>query len=110
MSKRGSRNSKFIGGKSWSTSSFKQSIKKGRSGLKKEKTKHKEFEAVRKIFNLEATNLNYIKYCNEYINIANKQIRKRIIDNLENIEDRIKQDGREFTIETYFNFQYHLKE
>ncbi|WP_047549083.1 hypothetical protein [Psychroserpens sp. Hel_I_66] len=110
MSKRGSRSSKFIGGKSWSTSSFRQSIKKGKSGLKKEKRKSKEFEAVREVFKLETTSPSYIKYHNEYLNIANKQIRKRVIDNLLNIEDRMKQDGRAFTIETYFNFQYHLRE
>ncbi|MBD0824432.1 hypothetical protein [Aestuariibaculum marinum] len=110
MSQRGSKSSKFIGGKSWSPLKPKDSPRKGKSGQKKENKMVREFEAVRLKFNLSKEDPDYIKYLDEYLSISNKEMRKRVLNNLEDVHEKIENDKRVFSIETYFKFQYHLKE
>ncbi|MDA9089717.1 hypothetical protein N9K15_02110 [Maribacter arcticus] len=108
MSKRGSKNSKFIGGVSWKPVKFKQG-KPGKKDIKNENTKVNQFETIRKAFDLEGDDPEYRKYLKVFLEINNKKMRQKAIDNIEDFKSKAELDVRPFSIATYFNFQYHLK-
>lgn len=108
MSKRGSKSSNFIGGVSWRPVKFKQG-KPGKKDIKNENNKVNQFEVIRKAFDLSIDDLEYNKYLNVFLEINNKKMRQKVIDNIEDFKYKSELDGRPYSIATYFNFQYHLK-
>ncbi|WP_100613615.1 hypothetical protein [Confluentibacter citreus] len=108
MSQRGSRSAKFIGGVSWKPNKFKQN-KPGKKELKKDNKKFAEFEVVRKVFNLSLNDPDYLKYLDVFLEINNKKMRHKAIENIKDFKAKAEADNRPYSIETYFKFQYHLK-
>ena len=108
MSQRGSKSSKFIGGVSWKPVKFRQG-KQDKKELKKENKKVNTFELIRKVFNLSTEDSEYNKYLKVFLEINNKKMRAKAIENIADFKSKAESDNRPYTIETYFKFQYHLK-